>query len=124
MAPVEIKHEPGYILPFSLIILFVSPFRDETDLPIRLMPLALAGSRLAATAYASYTVGRSLYQSHKALGPAQDTRHRQAERTKLTIAFASLAALGLVFAVTSSWDYLSLSYKVWASERGIEVPHS
>ncbi|AEO69197.1 uncharacterized protein THITE_2119332 [Thermothielavioides terrestris NRRL 8126] len=100
MAPVDIDHQPGSI------------------------PLVLAGLRVVSAAYASYTVGRSLYRSHKALGPAQDTRHRTAERGKLTAAFGSLAALGLVFAVTSSLDYLTLSYKVWASERGIEVPDS
>jgi hypothetical protein len=90
----------------------------------RSLPLVLAGSRVAAAAYASYTVGRSLYRSHQALGPAQDTRGRKAERTKLTTAFASLAALGLVFAVASSLEYLTLSYKVWASERGVVVPDS
>jgi hypothetical protein len=83
-----------------------------------------AVSHVAAATYASYTVGRSLYRSHKALGPAEHTRHRTAQRAKLTAAFGSLAALGLVFAITSSLDYLTLSYKVWASERGIQVPDS
>ncbi|KAK3302216.1 uncharacterized protein B0T15DRAFT_487429 [Chaetomium strumarium] len=96
MAPVDIETQSGYL------------------------PLVVAGLRIVSAAYASLTVGRSLYRSHKALGPAQDTRHRTAERSKLTVAFGSLAALGLVFAVTSSLDHLSLSYKVWASERGVE----
>lgn len=74
--------------------------------------------------YASYTVARSLYESHKALGPAQDTRSRKAERTKLTAAFGSLAALGLALAVTSTLEYWTLSYKVWAFERGVAVPES
>jgi hypothetical protein len=90
----------------------------------RSLPLAVAVLRVATATYASYTVGRSLYRSHKALGPAQDTRQRSAERAKLTTAFGSLAALGLVFAITSGLDYLTLSYKVWASERGIQVPDS
>ncbi|KAH6624792.1 hypothetical protein B0J18DRAFT_457025 [Chaetomium sp. MPI-SDFR-AT-0129] len=98
MAPVQVETEPG------------------------LLPLALAISRVTAAAYASYTVGRSLYRSHQALGPAHDTRSRKAERTKLTTAFGSLAALGLVFAVTSGLEYLTLSYKVWASQRGVAVP--
>ncbi|KAK3295877.1 uncharacterized protein B0H64DRAFT_321809 [Chaetomium fimeti] len=88
------------------------------------MPLALAVLRVVLAVYSSYTVGGSLYQSHKALGPAQDTRNRKAERIKLTAAFGSLAALGLVFAVTSGLEYLTLSYKVWASERGVAVPDS
>lgn len=90
----------------------------------RSLPLVLALLRVATATYASYTVGRSLYRSHKALGPAQDTRQRSAERAKLTTAFGSLAALGLAFAVTSGLEYLTLSYKVWASERGIQVPES
>ncbi|KAK4039677.1 hypothetical protein C8A01DRAFT_36300 [Parachaetomium inaequale] len=100
MAPVEVEHEP------------------------RSLPLVSAGARIAAAAYASCTVGQSLYRSHQALGPAQDTRGRKAERTKLTTAFGSLAALGLVFAVASNLEYLTLSYKVWASERGVAVPDS
>ncbi|KAK4123475.1 hypothetical protein N657DRAFT_690218 [Parathielavia appendiculata] len=100
MAPVEVHREPS------------------------VLPTVLAVSHVAAAAYASYTVGRSLYQSHKALRPAEHTRHRRAQRTKLVAAFGSLAALGLIFAITSSLDYLTLSYKVWASERGIQVPDS
>ncbi|KAH6849788.1 hypothetical protein B0I37DRAFT_96914 [Chaetomium sp. MPI-CAGE-AT-0009] len=100
MAPVEVEREP------------------------EVMPLALAVLRVAVAIYASYTVGRSLYQSHKALAPAQDTQNRKAERLKLTTAFGSLAALGLVFAVTSGLKYFTLSYKVWASERGVAVPNS
>ncbi|GAB1320440.1 hypothetical protein MFIFM68171_10650 [Madurella fahalii] len=98
MAPVAVEKEPGYL------------------------PLLLAASHGTAAAYLSYTVGVSLYRSQKALGPAHDTRHRIAQRSKLTTTFGSLAALGLVFAITSAWAHLTLSYKVWASERGIEVP--
>ncbi|KAK4106440.1 hypothetical protein N658DRAFT_491062 [Parathielavia hyrcaniae] len=100
MAPVEVHREP------------------------RVLPTVLAVLHVVAAVYASYTVGRSLYQAHKALGPAEHTRHRRAQRTKLTAAFGSLAALSLIFAITSSLDYLTLSYKVWASERGIQVPDS
>ncbi|KAK4252366.1 hypothetical protein C7999DRAFT_36876 [Corynascus novoguineensis] len=97
MAPVEVENNPSYI------------------------PLLLAVSRIAAAAYASSTVGQSLYQSNKALSPAQDTRNRTVKRNKLTVAFGGLAVVGLVLAVTSSVEYLTLSYRVWASERGIEV---
>ncbi|KAL2271579.1 hypothetical protein VTJ83DRAFT_950 [Remersonia thermophila] len=98
MAPVQLDEEPG------------------------LVPVALAVSRAAAAIYASFVVGRSLYQSHKALGPAHHTRHRQADRAKPSVAFGSLAALALVFAISSTWDSLTLSYRTWASERGIQVP--
>ncbi|KXX79531.1 hypothetical protein MMYC01_203121 [Madurella mycetomatis] len=98
MAPVAVEKEPGYL------------------------PLLLAASHGAAAVYFSCVVGVSLYRSQKALGPAHDTRHRIAQRLKLTTAFGSLAALGLVFATTSAWAHLTLSYNVWASERGIRVP--
>ncbi|KAL1839118.1 hypothetical protein VTJ49DRAFT_1849 [Mycothermus thermophilus] len=68
----------------------------------RLMPVVLAVSRVTAAIYASFI----------------------ADRVKLTVAFGSLSALALVFAINSGWDYLSLSYQVWASERGIQVPES
>ncbi|EAQ91045.1 hypothetical protein CHGG_02980 [Chaetomium globosum CBS 148.51] len=100
MAPVEVEREP------------------------RTLPIALAGLQVAVAVYASYTVARSLYQSHKALGPAQDTWNRKPERIKLTTAFGSLAALGLAFAVASGLEYLTLSYKVWACERDVPVPES
>ncbi|KAL2201213.1 hypothetical protein P885DRAFT_65495 [Corynascus similis CBS 632.67] len=86
-------------------------------------PLLFAVSRIAAATYASSTVGQSLYRSNKALSPAQDTRHQTVKRNKLTAAFGGLAVVGLVLSVTSSVEYLTLSYKVWASERGIEVPN-
>ncbi|KAK4169485.1 hypothetical protein QBC43DRAFT_199403 [Cladorrhinum sp. PSN259] len=100
----------------------MAPVPNEEEL--RLAPLALATSHVAAAAYLTYKVGRSLWKSHKALSPAQDTRHRVAQRSKLTTTFASLAALGLVFAVTSGYEYLKISYRAWAYDRGIEVPDS
>jgi hypothetical protein len=121
MAPVEFEYEPRCVPLDSS----AGHFRHtKVTRAHRSLPLALAVLRVAAATYASYTVGRSLYRSHRALGPAQDTRQRSAERAKLTAAFESLAALGLVFAVTSGLEYLTLSYKVWASERGIQVPDS
>ncbi|KAL2024450.1 hypothetical protein VTK56DRAFT_8261 [Thermocarpiscus australiensis] len=100
----------------------MAPVTFETE--PRYLPLALAVSHVGAAIWLSYTVGRSLYRSHKALGPAQDTRRRTAQRSKLTTAFGSLAALGLVLAITSWLSYLTLSYRVWASERGIQIPDS
>lgn len=124
MAPVQLEDEPRYVLVDDFCSNTRKPFFScEHHLPdLRLIPTLLALSRFAVTVYTSITVGWSLYQSHKALGPAQDTRHRQADRTKLTIAFGGLASLALVSAFSSGWDYLRLSYRVWASERGIEAP--
>ncbi|KAK3379490.1 hypothetical protein B0T24DRAFT_521171 [Lasiosphaeria ovina] len=100
MAPIALESEPSYL------------------------PLALALSHAAAVVYLSSKVGRSLYRARRELGPAQDTRHRSAQRSNLTIVFASLAALGFVLAATSALSYLGLSYQTWADERGVAVPKS
>ncbi|KAK4231540.1 hypothetical protein QBC38DRAFT_354303 [Podospora fimiseda] len=100
----------------------MAPVQNEDEL--KLAPLALVTSHFVAASYLIYKVGRSLYKSHKNLSPSQDTRLRVAQRTKLTTTFGTLAVLGLVFAVNSTYKYLKLSYDVWASERGIGVPDS
>ncbi|KAK3995978.1 hypothetical protein QBC44DRAFT_232795 [Cladorrhinum sp. PSN332] len=100
----------------------MAPVPNEDELS--LAPVALVTSHVAAAAYLTYKVGRSLYKSQKALSPSQDTRLRVAQRSKLTTTFGTLAALALVFAVTSAYKYLALSYNVWASERGIGIPDS
>ena len=86
------------------------------------MPLALVTSHAVAVTYLTYIIGLGLYRSHTALGPAQDTRQRISQRRKLTAAFGSLAAFGLTLAASSTFSYLTLSYRVWASQRGIELP--
>ncbi len=84
----------------------------------------MAASPGSAVVFLTSIIGLGLYRSHTGLGPAQETRQRVSQRRKLTTVFASLAALSFVTAVTSVISYLTLSYKVWASERGIEVPDS
>ncbi|KAF7533484.1 hypothetical protein G7054_g7039 [Neopestalotiopsis clavispora] len=98
MAPVPIEHPPSYV------------------------PLAVSATHVGLVVYLTYAVGASLYTSYKSLSPSQDTRQRQEWRRKLSPVFAGLAAVALVSAAYSSISYATLSYKVWADERGIELP--
>ncbi|KAK3322142.1 hypothetical protein B0H66DRAFT_589920 [Apodospora peruviana] len=100
----------------------MAPVSLESE--VRYTPLVFAASHIAAAGYLTYTIALGLYRSQTALGPAQDTRLRTAQRQKLTSAFGSLAALSLILAIGSGISYLTLSYKVWASERGVAVPNS
>ncbi|KAK1773235.1 hypothetical protein QBC45DRAFT_364250 [Copromyces sp. CBS 386.78] len=97
MAPVALESEPRYL------------------------PLVLAGSHITASLYLTYIIGLGLYRSYAQLGPAQDTRGRISQRQKLVTAFGSLSLLSLGSAIKSGSEYLTLSYKVWASERGIPL---
>ncbi|ETS80463.1 hypothetical protein PFICI_07992 [Pestalotiopsis fici W106-1] len=98
MAPVPIEHPPSYV------------------------PLAVSATHIGLVVYLTYAVGASLYTSYKSLSPSQDTRQRQEWRRKLSPVFAGLAAVALVSAAYSSISYATLSYKVWADERGIQLP--
>ncbi|KAK9779447.1 hypothetical protein SCAR479_03513 [Seiridium cardinale] len=98
MAPVPIEHAPSYV------------------------PLALSTTHLGLVVYLTYAVGASLFTSYKSLTPSQDTRQRREWRRTLVPVFAGLAAVALVSASYSSLTYAVLSYKVWAHERGIELP--
>ncbi|KAK3340725.1 hypothetical protein B0H65DRAFT_473292 [Neurospora tetraspora] len=97
MAPVALESEPRYL------------------------PLVLAGSHITASLYLTYIIGLGLYRSYAQLGPAQDTRGRISQRQKLAATFGSLSLLSLGSAIKSGLEYLTLSYKVWASERGIPL---
>ncbi|KAB5558106.1 hypothetical protein GE09DRAFT_100620 [Coniochaeta sp. 2T2.1] len=100
MAPVTIQHEVSYV------------------------PTFVALSHVAAAVYLTYTVGRGLYQSFKALPPAQDTRQRIHRRRILAPIFGGLALLALASDAYHKLGYLTLSYKVWADEHGIAFPDS
>jgi hypothetical protein len=82
----------------------------------------VAVSHVAAAAYLTYTVSRGLYQSYKALPPAQDTRQRIHRRRILAPILGGLALLALTTDVYYKLRYLTLSYKVWADEHGLAVP--
>lgn len=69
-------------------------------------------------------VASSLRRSYKALSPSQDVRLRLDMRRKLVPVFSVLAALALSSALYASLAYASLSFEVWADERGIGSSHT
>lgn len=77
---------------------------------------------LSAVAILSFAIGRNLYRSSLQLPPAQETRLRVSKRSHLVPIFASLAVLSFCVAGYAGTAYASLSYKVWAEQRGLEVP--
>ncbi|KAH9884615.1 hypothetical protein F4778DRAFT_557354 [Xylariomycetidae sp. FL2044] len=90
--------------------------------PVRYTPLAVTGTQLALIVYLTYAVGASLYTSYKALGPAQDTRSRLAQRKKLAPAFLAIAVVAFSVATYTTIASAVLSYKTWAYEHGLDLP--
>ncbi|KAI0024845.1 hypothetical protein F4780DRAFT_723242 [Xylariomycetidae sp. FL0641] len=89
--------------------------------PIRYAPLALAGTQLTLIVYLTYAVAASLYTSYKALGPAQDTRSRLAQRKKIAPAFLALALAAFSTATYSAVASGIVSYKTWAYQHGLDM---
>lgn len=94
---------------------------QRTD-DIRYAPLLVAVSHVAAVVYLTFTVSLGLYQSYKGLSPSQDTRLRIHKRRVLAPMFGGLSLAALASDAYHKLGYLTLSYKVWAHERGIAFP--
>ncbi len=92
------------------------------DLDIRWQSVAIAVGHVIASIILTGFVGCSLYRSIRGLGPSQDTRKRRAQRAKLIPVFAGLAVISLGSAIYSTLQHLALSFLVWASQRGFEIP--
>ena len=87
------------------------------------VPIALFSAYVSATSFLLYVIGyRVLFQAHGALPPSQSTRFREGARRKQVEIFGALAFLSLAFAVSYGYNFLKLSYQVWAFERGVTVP--
>ncbi|KAI9874506.1 MAG: hypothetical protein M1830_009676 [Pleopsidium flavum] len=100
----------------------MAPIEPDTS-NCNLRPLLLlSGYLFTATALTTLIIRNVLYRAHRSLPPSQTTRHRQSNRRKHVQIFASLSVLSL--AITSYYLYssLSLSYRVWAHERGEALP--
>jgi hypothetical protein len=65
---------------------------------------------------------RTIYRSYIALPPSTATRHRKPLRRGYVQAFSILALSSLVTAAYFGVTFSSLSYRVWATERGVELP--
>lgn len=69
--------------------------------------------------YCTWRVASSLYQSYTSLSPSQDVRLRLDRRRKLVPLFSGFAVLALAAATWSALMYFSLSFEVWADQRGL-----
>lgn len=101
----------------------MAPIEPDTS-NFNFQPLFLLGSYLFVTAALITLVIRNVvYRAYRALPPSQTTRHRQAKRKKHVQIFAALTILSLVMTTYYVYGSLSLSYRVWAHERGEMLPN-
>ncbi len=84
--------------------------------------LLLGGYLLVAISLTTLVIRNVLYRAYKSLPPSQTTRHRQSRRTKHVQILAALSILSLVVNGYYTFRCLSLSYRVWAHERGEVLP--
>lgn len=101
-------------------IIIMAPVQLEPETKYGLV-VAVA-SHLLVAVYLMVQAGRSLHRAYRGLGPSQDTRERVSRRKTLLPIFAGLALFSLIRAVYGSASYAVLSYKVWASDSGVELP--
>ncbi|KAI0914455.1 hypothetical protein F4823DRAFT_355910 [Ustulina deusta] len=88
---------------------------------VRYPPLILAAGHLASIVYLTYAVSDSLYTSYKSLGPVSNTRSRIRQRRRLTPVFLALAITAFLAAIYCSAKYVTLSYRTWAYEHGLDM---
>ncbi|KAG4028268.1 hypothetical protein MFRU_023g01030 [Monilinia fructicola] len=96
----------------------------EIDSDPSVFPAVTLGGHIILASCLTALIARTIYRSYLALPPSSATRHRQPLRRDHVKIFTSLALLGLVTAVWFGVNGASLSYRVWAAERGVELPDS
>ncbi|KAI9788490.1 MAG: hypothetical protein M1835_002237 [Candelina submexicana] len=95
----------------------------ELDHPnSNLQPLAIFAIHLTTIFILIAIIGRFIYRGNASLPPSQATRHRESRRWKHVQVFVVLAVLSCLVAFYFQTDCLMLSYKVWALERGEQLP--
>jgi hypothetical protein len=67
---------------------------------------------------------RAIFRSYLVLPPSQGTRHRLPSRKTHVQIFSALATVSFITAIYWAYSFSNLSYRVWATERGIELPNS
>ncbi|KAH9222803.1 hypothetical protein DL95DRAFT_144726 [Leptodontidium sp. 2 PMI_412] len=100
MAPVPLETSPSYI------------------------PTAVVGAHIFSIVYLSLVAGRTIYRSYLALPPSSATRHREPLRRGYVQTFSILSLISLITAGFFGVKFGVLSYRVWATERGVELPES
>jgi len=101
----------------------MAPIELDTSIS-NFQPLFLLGSYLFATGTLTTLILRNvIYRAYRALPPSQTTRHRQSKRWKHVQIFAALSMLSLAMTTHYVYSSFSLSYRVWALERGEMLPN-
>ncbi|PMD36669.1 hypothetical protein L207DRAFT_515186 [Hyaloscypha variabilis F] len=98
MAPVELQTTPSYV------------------------PAGIVATHIFAVGYVSVVALRTIYRSYIALPPSSATRFREPLRQGYVQVFSLLALVSLTVATYFGVRFGSLSYRVWATERGVELP--
>ncbi|TVY38664.1 hypothetical protein LSUB1_G003725 [Lachnellula subtilissima] len=100
MAPIEIVSPPSYL------------------------PLATSAAHLFGLGWLSVVAARTIYRSYVALPPSSATRHREPLRRGHVHTFTALAVISLAVGGFFAATFSGLSYRIWAAQRGIELPGS
>jgi hypothetical protein len=87
-----------------------------------LVPITALGIHIFLAIFLTFLVTRACYRSYLALPPSQGTRTRGIVRRDHVKIFAALAAVSLGLAGYWAYTFAHLSYRVWADERGVELP--
>lgn len=86
------------------------------------IPTGILATHIFAVGYLSVVVVRTMYRSYIVLPPSSATRYREPLRQGYVHAFSLLALASLAVAAYFDVTFSSLSYQVWATERGVELP--
>ncbi|KAG9242099.1 hypothetical protein BJ878DRAFT_189105 [Calycina marina] len=89
-----------------------------------LVPVLTVIAHVVAVVWLTTLVGRTASRSYLTLPPSSDTRHREPLRKRHVRIFSYLALLSLAAGAFYSYKFGSLSYRIWADERGIDLPSS
>lgn len=87
-----------------------------------LTPTAIVSSHVLLTVYLYVVVLRTIFRSYLALGPSSATRGREPLRRSHVKTFSVLAVVSLMVGTFFALSFSSLSYRVWATERGVGLP--
>ena len=86
------------------------------------VPAGIVATHIFAVGYVSVVALRTIYRSYIALPPSSATRFREPLRQGYVQVFSLLALVSLTVATYFGVRFGSLSYRVWATERGVELP--
>lgn len=111
------------MLCFNLFIQTVKRITHENPAnKSSMLPALVFGSKSLLAFLTTALVSRSIYQSYLSLPPSSNTRDRQTRRNSHVKTFVLLAVTSFGLAHLFAFTYAFSSYKIWASEHGVELP--